>query len=219
VAVLVAGFLACVVLPLFPNPNARARRAACANNLRQLGIALNIYASEFQQYPNGVEWSGLAMTGAVSRLQLCLANDPRTLICPERAVETQGTPVAGVPFGLFSYGYNAAGSALYYQDLELGMGVYRHIAPDRIKLPSDMIALGDTGLGELSEPELSPHEGAGPNNYPCPQQLPSTRHRRGANILFCDGHVVWDKQSKWIEKTPAARREWNNDHEPHPETW
>jgi prepilin-type processing-associated H-X9-DG protein len=45
------------------------------------------------------------------------------------------------------------------------------------------------------------------------------RHRRGANLVFCDGHVEFAKQNKWIESTAFARRRWNNDNQPHPETW
>jgi prepilin-type processing-associated H-X9-DG protein len=48
---------------------------------------------------------------------------------------------------------------------------------------------------------------------------PGARHNRGANIVFCDGHVEWGRQSAWTRKTPEIRRRWNSDNEPHPETW
>ncbi|PYL01555.1 MAG: hypothetical protein DME19_01215 [Verrucomicrobia bacterium] len=44
-------------------------------------------------------------------------------------------------------------------------------------------------------------------------------HNDGANVLFCDGHVESAKQRKWQEPTDTARRRWNNDNQPHPETW
>ncbi|MBI2948191.1 MAG: hypothetical protein HYY23_11130 [Verrucomicrobia bacterium] len=44
-------------------------------------------------------------------------------------------------------------------------------------------------------------------------------HSHGANIVFCDGHVEYAKQQKWLRATEAMRRRWNNDHEAHPETW
>ena len=44
-------------------------------------------------------------------------------------------------------------------------------------------------------------------------------HNRGANMAFCDGHVEYAKQRKWIEESDTARRSWNNDNEPHAETW
>jgi prepilin-type processing-associated H-X9-DG protein len=49
--------------------------------------------------------------------------------------------------------------------------------------------------------------------------LPSNRHSGGANMVFCDGHVEYAKQERWIEASDGARRRWNNDHKPHPETW
>ena len=45
------------------------------------------------------------------------------------------------------------------------------------------------------------------------------RHNKGANADFCDGHVEYAKQTVWLKKTVAARQRWNNDNEPHSETW
>ena len=58
-------------------------------------------------------------------------------------------------------------------------------------------------------PSLEPPHGAGVANI----------HSHGANIVFCDGHVEYAKQQKWLQATEAMRRRWNNDHEAHPETW
>ena len=44
-------------------------------------------------------------------------------------------------------------------------------------------------------------------------------HSSGANMLFCDGHVQWAKQSFWIAPTDESRQLWNSDHEPHAECW
>jgi prepilin-type processing-associated H-X9-DG protein len=45
------------------------------------------------------------------------------------------------------------------------------------------------------------------------------RHDQGENMVFCDGHVEFGKQTVWLQKTERARQRWNNDHEPHQETW
>jgi prepilin-type processing-associated H-X9-DG protein len=45
------------------------------------------------------------------------------------------------------------------------------------------------------------------------------RHNQGENVVFCDGHVEYDKHVGWLEKSDLARRRWNNDNAPHPETW
>jgi prepilin-type processing-associated H-X9-DG protein len=48
---------------------------------------------------------------------------------------------------------------------------------------------------------------------------PGNGHNGKANMLFADGHVESARQTNWVAATEAARRRWNNDNEPHPETW
>jgi prepilin-type processing-associated H-X9-DG protein len=218
--VAVLGLLGCLVLPAFPHSKAHTRRAACVNNLRQLATSLDLYAGEFQQYPISVEWEALAIANYAGRLRPHLARNPDVLVCPERVEEVESTPGAFTPLELFSYGYNGAGTAPDGRDLELGMGLSRRIAACRIKFPSEMIVLGDSGASGLCGPQLSPNEIEGLKESEVGQpQMPSNRHNGGANILFCDGHVVYGKQEKWTEKTPEVRRQWNNDNQPHREMW
>ncbi|HYG34933.1 MAG TPA: H-X9-DG-CTERM domain-containing protein, partial [Clostridia bacterium] len=81
-----------------------------------------------------------------------------------------------------------------------------------VSTPADMIAvldLADHGHQILTAAVLPGERLFGP----------AVRHRQGANGVFCDGHVEWQKTSKWNESADAARRRWNNDHQPHRETW
>ena len=139
----------------------------------------------------------------------------------------------------FSYGYNASGR----QDLahdggdRLGLGwlakprsgtaaaAGTHERPaSKIRRAAEMIAVADgTGEREASletwfDLELRPWPQPPPGG---PQlALPGAVHRRGANVLFCDGHVQWYPQAELIDvdlSTPKGRRMsamWNYDHEP-----
>ena len=82
-----------------------------------------------------------------------------------------------------------------------------------------MIALGDSDGNGAMDGDIAfcrfPTMG-GPSMLLWP---PGTVHKSGANIVFCDGHVEWAKQSKWIELKEETARRWNNDNKPHRELW
>jgi prepilin-type processing-associated H-X9-DG protein len=44
-------------------------------------------------------------------------------------------------------------------------------------------------------------------------------HVTGGNTLFADGHIEFMKSDALFGATDGARARWNNDHQPHPETW
>jgi prepilin-type processing-associated H-X9-DG protein len=44
-------------------------------------------------------------------------------------------------------------------------------------------------------------------------------HNGGANLLFCDGHVEFAKQSVWMAANDGERQLWNSDNQPHEEYW
>ncbi len=215
--------VAALFLPAFPASKARSRTAVCLNNLREIDLGLSQYAADFQHFLNSREWGAIALNSASARFELYLPQNPEALVCPNKrySVPTASRPEGLVAFERLSYGYNGAGTAPDGRELELGMGLWRHIATSRVKVPSDMLVLGDSGVGIQSSVVLSPYEISSLRESAMPDQpqLPAARHDGGANILFCDGHAAFGKQSKWIERTPEARRQWNNDNQPHHETW
>ena len=220
VVISVLTILASLLLPVLAKAKTRTGRAICTSNLRQLGMALNMYVGDFHQHPLAAEWGQAGLDASGGKILPYLAQTYGVFICPEKQRAAQSA-IRSEAFELFSYGYNGAGTARCGFDFELGMGLVRRISESRIHVPSDMIVAGDSGIGALSDWLLSPNGDASadqsvPHNN---TQLPSHRHSGGANILFCDAHVGYGKQGKWIEKTPQARREWNNDNHPHPETW
>ena len=98
-----------------------------------------------------------------------------------------------------NYGMNGNGTDAW-QTNNLGLD---DTAESEVSLPSDMIAIGDHfafyfGLGPL---------------VVCPV------HAGGANVVFCDGHVEYARIREWTKADDIHRARWNNDHQPHPETW
>jgi prepilin-type processing-associated H-X9-DG protein len=125
----------------------------------------------------------------------------------------------------YSYGYNAYGTGVQQSTLNLGLGRAKppendlstpilEVTESQVRAPSDMIAIGDLNdLADVFGATLWPV------SFPPYAGGPAARHNGGANMVFCDDHTEFAKQKNWVEETDTARRRWNNDHEPHPETW
>ena len=56
VVVAVIGILAALLLPVLSRAKEAARSTACRNNLRQFGLAANLYAGDATRFPSMVEW-------------------------------------------------------------------------------------------------------------------------------------------------------------------
>ena len=127
--------------------------------------------------------------------------------------------------------------------LFLGGGVYYNtdtlptVPFSDIKVPSEMISFGESRLMPcpllaVRSGPLAPTSGAGfdagtplagvGGMFCGISGLPSwtypARHGQNYNVACCDGHVESINRNALFSPARTAVR-WNNDHEPHPETW
>jgi prepilin-type processing-associated H-X9-DG protein len=141
----------------------------------------------------------------------------RVLRCPQLVRNEQGTRGHG------QYACNASGTARFRSPANLGIGGYDDgrlsaTAESRVRMPADMIALGDVAPGPTAGTTFFT------SGYfdVCSSDRtfwPGSGHRGQANLLFCDGHIESGKQTNWTAPLEQLRRRWNNDNEPHSETW
>ena len=54
VVIAIIAILAAMLLPALAKAKAKAKQIACMNNLKQMGIALTMYAGEFKFYPGSL---------------------------------------------------------------------------------------------------------------------------------------------------------------------
>jgi prepilin-type N-terminal cleavage/methylation domain-containing protein/prepilin-type processing-associated H-X9-DG protein len=208
VVIAIIGILASLIMPALGRAKDKAKGAACMSNLRQVGLALVMYADDFQAYPQG--WGDGMVWGA--KLLPYVARTGDMFFCP--ADRPDPAPLSPDWNRGFSYGHNSYGH--YPAQLGLGTAPDPVVRDSQILRPTDMIAAGDNDQhwpGSLLLPKPAP---GGPNPL---RVLPSRRHGGGANMVFCDGHVEWAREFQWTNKTEAARRRWNRDNQPHPELW
>jgi prepilin-type processing-associated H-X9-DG protein len=132
-----------------------------------------------------------------------------------------------------SYGYNGWGHDQPTDRPDLGLGgvnedptrIGYRIRPTKeseVLIPSNMLAIGDgsSGVGTngiIRGVDLTRGRnriGGDPDETRAAQE----RHRKRANVTFCDGHVEgFSLEALLFQETDEALRRWERDNEPHRE--
>jgi prepilin-type N-terminal cleavage/methylation domain-containing protein/prepilin-type processing-associated H-X9-DG protein len=240
VVITIIGILASLLLPALARAKAAARATECRNNLRTMALAMRLYVDDYNAYPPTV---GVGTLGFGEKYGWLMADDWKMLLVPFMGVKDDDFPdredtmrVLRCPQlvankdgkrGQGQYGMNASGTAPFKDPANLGLGGFSqgsswNVQPTRessVRAPANLVAVGDIMPG-FTLGEMFWTSG---RFDPCStesQCWPGTSHGGGtANMLFADGHVESGRQTNWVAATEAARRRWNNDNEPHPETW
>jgi len=219
VVIAIIAILASLLLPTLSKAKAKGQSVRCQSNQRQMGLALRMCLDDYNWYSfhaahnTSEPWRGSLSenAGRVAKAFICPAH--------KRAIQTTNA----IGFGdlvAFSYGYNAFGTGGSDDQGLNGNGPFDdHVLESVVVAPSDMIAFGDSSEHEMTsftviQPTLAFDMSDGFLSYG-----PSKRHSGGANIPFCDGHVEYGHNRKWVGHRDDVMRRWNGDNEPHPETW
>jgi prepilin-type N-terminal cleavage/methylation domain-containing protein/prepilin-type processing-associated H-X9-DG protein len=235
VVIAIIAILAALLLPALSKAKAQAQSARCKSNLRQIGIALQGYLLDHEEYP-GHGHGGLPGPRWETELQ------PYGVLWSNRVFNC---PAYTGPVGQFdnyvlynSYGYNIQGTASRYDAwgflnmvfIDLGLAripfEFPAVPASRVIVPSDMIAFADSrslrgtdsgGGWALVAPGNDMIWLKAQENTIVDEDEP-IRHGKNYNVLFCDGHVAPIPREYFITISNIATS-LNIDHQPHPETW
>ena len=236
----IIGILAALLLTAVSKAKGRALRIQCANNVRQLGLALQGFVAENSTYPLYVVPSWIFTLQHTELSQT--TNHDYAIVWLSQGVWK--CPAAKKPSDwpedviYSSYGYNAYGMSAQTDTNSLGLGGHyvwdfpkntRYTAPPvkeaEVVAPSEMMVIGDGfegGGGIIRDGVNVLWRNDNVYNY-LGSALGSTqrayaRHQSRASVVFCDGHVESPTLKFLFEDTSdAALVRWNRDHTPHRE--
>jgi prepilin-type N-terminal cleavage/methylation domain-containing protein/prepilin-type processing-associated H-X9-DG protein len=176
VVIAIIAVLAAIILPAVFSARRKARAASCLSNLRQLGLALQMYSEDHdgfytrgQYYP----WTSVHLWSDAIEPYV---REEALFCCPSAGSDQYG------------YGYNIAyWGAGDWEDGMHGVNDFRPVHQADVALPSETAWVVDFGR----------YWGCG-LEYGI--EKPAHRHHDGFNVLYVDGHTKWARQlqaSSW----------------------
>lgn len=204
VVIAIIAILAAILFPVFAQARDKARQATCISNLKQIGIALQMYAQDYDETycPSGMDilcpYNDLSLCSptqvvTVSYLYLCQPYSKSNLYsrCPNvpqttstnKRVETEGRIGYGMAFPVPGH--------LSYTAYSLIQNPATHLLVSDVYPDGTALTTGyDTGVFQtfsVSPFALSAYNVAGTltGNH----QRPMGRHQGFVSTLYCDGHV------------------------------
>jgi prepilin-type processing-associated H-X9-DG protein len=163
VGIIVAGVVI-LVFPLLQDDTGPHRRTPCINNLKQIGLALAQYSSDYaDRLPYGGDsvFSNMALSSAYFQ-------SPKILICPNGKKRPSASFQVSHPTDALYVGYA-------YQVSSTTSLVWQADAND--------VVMWDQGVAGNA---------CGPNGAVGLSWAPTSSHKGiGGNVVFNDGHVAW----------------------------
>jgi len=199
VVIAIIALLAAILFPVFAQARASARASMCLSNVRQIGLANNMYLQDYDEVFPYISGSGAAYSDYYMAVLPYMKN-MNIFFCPDRnQVNLSQCADPMNPTGkCLGYGLNwgvwkSVGTGLVGARVN---GINPGVALASIAAPSQMFAFADTydGVRYTIDPPYILNQLCDPANSNCGSDKAAlvanqVRHRSVLNFNFADGHA------------------------------
>ena len=189
VVIAIIAILAAILFPVFARAREKARQASCQSNLKQLGLAVQMYATDYDGMVSG--WLHVPPGQWYPWWYLLepYIKNRQLFLCPSR--QTASALYAGTQFEVRTgYGWNRL------------LGGHSGLEIDRLHRPAMTINMGDAEIPPSNWYVTGPQDTAYVASI-------SRCHNDGSNYLMFDGHVKWMRpEDTYIP--PPGENMWDN---------
>ncbi len=191
VVIAIIAILAAILFPVFARAREKARQVSCLNNVKQLGLAQMMYASDYDDMFIGHYCACSGRLGCPFEASFGYFGNTNIMVCPSHAAPTDICP-DGSPF-LPGHSRLPGVGRSYARNIYVARAAGDTGLPlALITRPAEVAMFGD-GRGFGTEAWCGAANRGMVDGTSCSDKsvLEGLRHNGGMNVAFCDGHAKW----------------------------
>ncbi|MGC9319507.1 MAG: prepilin-type N-terminal cleavage/methylation domain-containing protein [Armatimonadota bacterium] len=195
VVIAIIAILAAILFPVFSRAKEKARSTACLSNMKQIGLAMMMYQSDYDDVmvPAAIAYPGIGTYFWRDVLEPYVKNR-QIFDCPSYT-NKYGGPLAGYDEGggyaVNFVSYGTGGHTPPVSNLGWG-GVWQPVSEAMLEHPSTTIVAFDYFGGYAVCSTRNDHTTIHLVLATSDAHEPGRRHNQGRNWVFADGHSKWN---------------------------
>ena len=189
VVIAIIAILAAILFPVFARAREKARQTSCLSNVKQIALALHMYAQDYDELLS-TAWNSLDDAPDYFWYDMIapyIMNE-QVFTCPSARTQRIG------------YGWNYP-----HAPYRLERGQTLSLA--EISYPAEFMIFGDSNPSRWRWLYCGPHW---PDGIHDETNMVATRHNEGANFGFADGHAKWMRTTSVMGDGQMQRRFWGH---------